>query len=80
MKIVSKDEAETADYVITATYQAGDPLLLADNITDKCCKCGGGIQLRPDAPVKPKRVCLPCGMVLIEEAEAAGKPHAGCVS
>ena len=67
IKNVSTEEAAGADVVICIEYRAEEGLLLSDNILDRCHECGTRIQLRPDVPLGPKRICVPCAVTILGE-------------
>src|SRR5580765_8047402 len=56
--ITNPDEAEKIDYIIC--HRVTLPLMLPDNIIDKCVFCTARVQLRPNAPMFPKRCCNVC--------------------
>lgn len=60
LAFVSDFEAEAADVVVCARYREGDEPVLQDNAYDLCSVCGHRVQLRPDAPVSPPRICVEC--------------------
>ena len=59
MKIVSAEEAETADAVV-CLRKADDPGFFRDNLTGTCNDCGVEVVFRPSAPKAPMRICLQC--------------------
>jgi hypothetical protein len=71
VKVTSHDAAEEADYYVCVPAEFESPY--SDNLTGACAECGRPIQFRPHAPVKPKKVCMECGM---ERSMAAGTVHA----
>ncbi|MCP1761917.1 hypothetical protein [Bradyrhizobium japonicum] len=70
VKIVTREEAAKADFVACVPYRAEEGLLLPNNVLARCCRCETRIQLRPDVPNGPRRICLPCAL---EEAELHGE-------
>ena len=57
-EVVSAAEAATSDYIICVAETT--PLLLEDNLTGACCKCGIGLQYRPNVLKKVKKICMDC--------------------
>ena len=60
IKIISDDEAETADAVVCVLATASSPF--TDNVFTRCAECGVGIQHRPHAPKSPRKLCIRCTM------------------
>ena len=61
VKIVSAEEAETAD-VVVCLRKADDPGYFRDNLTGTCNDCGTEVVFRPTAPKVPIRICVQCAM------------------
>jgi hypothetical protein len=59
-RVVTLAEAESVDCVVCVGMENG--LVLEDNVITQCASCGGTIQHRPDAPAKPKKLCMPCAV------------------
>lgn len=53
------DNAEQADVVICRLVT--NPLLMSDNLVDKCSTCARMVQFRPHAPKEPRKLCDECG-------------------
>lgn len=62
IELADQDDIAGADYVACAPATDNQPLLLADNVMDFCCQCGCKVQLRPDVPPGPKRICSGCAL------------------
>ena len=58
IKVVSDDEAEQADFVICCTNDS--PRYFDDDIETACAQCDVGSHHRPNAPQRPKKICLEC--------------------
>jgi hypothetical protein len=67
----SDDEAECADGLVCARLTS--PLMMPDNVIDLCSKCGEAIQLRPDAPKRPPKICNVCAEPLVRAEAAKGE-------
>lgn len=61
LKVVSEEEAETADAVV-CLRKADDPGYFQDNLTGTCNDCGAEVVFRPTAPKAPIRICVQCAM------------------
>jgi hypothetical protein len=66
-KIVSQEEAETAEAVVCMRVGEGHEGLFADNMRGACSTCGHAIYFRPHNPQKPPRICMQCFEDLIKE-------------
>ena len=55
---VSSEHAETADMCVCMPWT--DPPILADNLRATCADCGTALQHRPNAPKKPRKICVDC--------------------
>jgi hypothetical protein len=69
-QIVEPEEAEIADAMICIAIT--DPLIFPDNEIASCADCGKLLQHRPNAPKKPKKVCISCISPLLEEEAKNG--------
>lgn len=58
-KFSNEKMVENADYMICC-LETEDPKAFNDNIRTKCCECKRTIIHRPEAPKRPKKICLPC--------------------
>jgi hypothetical protein len=67
----SDDEAEAADGLVCMRLTS--PLLMPDNLIDLCSRCGEAIQLRPDAPKRPPKICAVCAGPIVEAEAAKGE-------
>lgn len=56
--VADQDEIMACDFVVCVLADLG--LMLPDNVYDFCCKCDRKVQLRPDVPRGPKRICYDC--------------------
>jgi hypothetical protein len=61
--------AETADIVVCMPWDERGPKILPDNVRDICSRCGRTVQVRPESPVNPRRLCLDCAEVWIAREE-----------
>jgi hypothetical protein len=57
--------SEDADFLVCA--RANDDPAKADYVFDDCCVCGVAIMYPPDAPRKPKRICMKCAIEQMAE-------------
>jgi len=62
IKVVDEAEAATADVVVCVPYRPDEGLMLPDNVLDCCAHCAQQIQLRPNVPPQPMRLCLKCAV------------------
>lgn len=60
--LIDMDEAAAVDVVVCITYRADKGLMLPDNVLDRCAHCSKQIQLRPNVPPQPMRLCLKCAV------------------
>src|SRR5882672_4719728 len=56
----SDDDIIGCEYCICAPAKDGKPLIFPDNVMDFCVVCGCKVQLRPNVPPGPKRICYGC--------------------
>jgi hypothetical protein len=63
IEFVSTEQGETADVLVCMSWT--DPPTLADNLRAECGVCGHLVQHRPNAPVRPMKVCVACAPSII---------------
>lgn len=69
LPIATAAEAERADICICKRADEPTPFF-ATNHFGKCHDCGVGIQFRPTAPTKPRKVCVACALQRAEGGRA----------
>jgi len=63
VEVVSKDEAERADYVVCARTEDLPPGgYFPDDVHTVCVACNTAIQHRPYMPKAPRKICLQCAL------------------
>jgi hypothetical protein len=63
--------AELAEFTVCRLKT--EPLILSDNLVEPCCKCFRLVQLRPNAPKRPKRICDECIKPIIAAGRKKGE-------
>jgi hypothetical protein len=65
IQFVSTEQAEQADVMVCMSWT--DPPVLRDNLQAACGVCGHLVQHRPNAPVRPMKVCVSCAPSIIRQ-------------
>jgi len=68
VNVVSQEEAEEVDVVIC--MPDGGPRYFSDDVSAFCASCGIAIHHRPHVPKKPPKVCIHCGLRMVEADKA----------
>lgn len=63
------DDIIGCDYCVCAPAKEGKPLIFPDNIMDFCVVCGCKVQLRPNVPPGPKRICYGCAKAQMKDED-----------
>jgi hypothetical protein len=66
VKVVSKAEAEDADFVVCMRVGGGGEERFSDNVYGHCAVCHHPIFYRPYNPQRPPKVCMQCAVALVE--------------
>lgn len=67
------DDIAGCHSVVCSPALDNEPLLLPDNVMDWCAKCGCKVQLRPQVPPGPERICFPCAVPELKKQMAKGE-------
>jgi hypothetical protein len=60
--VVPASRIGTDDTYVCSSYVMGAPLIMPGNRIKSCAVCGVLIQMRPHAPERARKVCVPCAL------------------
>ena len=72
-KLVSREEAETVDYVVCMRDVPGEPRGPLAKHFGNCQRCLHAIYWADSAPKRPPKICVECALALAEEESAKKK-------
>lgn len=68
-KVVSREQAEEAGWVVCAPVGGQDPAMVPGSTQTNCVDCGTLVWVSPSAPTTPPRICMACMAKRLEQEE-----------